>query len=346
MQDQALALQRTRGESSFSERSCSVCSRRRGTSEASENCEIRAGSTGRSNASEGSSVVGSRQSFDSSRGPCSCPCPRHSFDSSEHCLMFGKDRFFSRGTRASSHGSVPDVASGHVQRLLTSEQKIRSSSLPSEHSYPTEEPFCESLDRLSCEETQNGSTDQLVPQPRGFLFDPCGNCHFCAPKLPQQETKGPKPCNSVQDTSNDLNKESRDAVLRSVSSPIQIANIAVQEAFFKEESLSVPETGEPDLKSSQRSLSSLVPELSSRLSVSWRPVAFDLGFSSSELGPFEEANLFRVQASQMLDCWLSKNSCSLECKHCQEVILQRLGEAFENARRADLKDFLEHSKQT
>ena len=130
-----------------------------------------------------------------------------------------------------------------------------------------------------------------------------------------------------------------------MSNPIQISHGGVKEESCKEEMFSIAETGEPDLKSSFP-LSSMLPELSSRLSLSWRPVAIDLGFRSHDLECFEEGSLLRVQASRMLHCWLSKNICTLECKHCEEVILEKLGETFENVHRADLKDFLEHSKNT
>lgn len=332
--DQALEMHKTRGESSSS-----VSSRRRGTSEASENCEMRTSSNVGSNLSERSSPLGSRHSLNSVRGPCTCACPRHRFDSSEHSLSFSRD------VRASSYDSASHVASGPVQRLINSEHKVRSSSLPPEHSCPTEEFYCGSLtERLSCEESQIDSTAQIVPQPRLFV-NPCTNCEHCSPKLPVQETKGPKSCHSVQEMSNDHHTNRRDANLDSMSSPVQIAHNGVDEEFSKEESFATAETGEPDVKPSFP-LSSLVPELSSRLSVSWRPVAFDLGFRRSQLGRFEETNLLRVQASQMLNCWLSNNSCTLGCRHCEEVILQRLGEAFENAHRADLKDFLDNSKET
>ena len=323
----------------MSERSSSLGSRRRGTSEASEHCDVRTRSTEGSNASEGSPQLGSRQNPSGSRGPYSFACPRHSLESSERCYLFGKDRFFSRDARASSHGSLPDVVSRQVQRLISSELKPRSSSSPSEHSCPTETSYCaSSLERLSCEESQNGSTEQIVTQPRSrILLDQCRSCQHCAPRLPLQETEGPKPCKSIQETSH--------AKLGSMSSPIQISQGGVEEESSKEEMLSIAETGEPDVKSSFP-LSSLLPELSSRLSLSWRHVAIDLGFRSHDLGCFEEDSLLHVQASRMLHCWLSKNICSLGCKHCEEVILERLGEAFENAHRADLKDFLEHSKKT
>ena len=126
-----------------------------------------------------------------------------------------------------------------------------------------------------------------------------------------------------------------------MSNPIQISHGGVKEESCKEEMFSIAETGEPNVKSSFP-LSSMLPELSSRLSLSWRPVAIELGFRSH----FEECSLLRVQASRMLHCWLSKNICTLECKDCEEVILERLGEAFENVHRADLKVFLEHSKNT
>lgn len=332
--DQALEMHKTRGESSSS-----VSSRRRGTSGASEHCEMRTRSNGGSNLSEGSSPLGSRYSLNSAREPCTCACPRHRFDSSEHSLPFSRD------ARASSYDSASHVASGPVQRLVNSEHKTRSSSLPSEHSCPTEESYCGSLtERLSCEESQINSTEQIVPQPRLFV-DPCRNCEHCAPKLPVQETKGPKSRHSVQEMSNDRHTNRRDADLDFMSSPFQIAHNGVDEDFSKEESFATAETGEPDVKS-RFPPSSMVPELSSRLSVSWRPVAFDLGFRRSQLGRFEESSLLRVQANQMLNFWLSNNSCSLGCRHCEEVILERLGEAFENAHRADLKDFLDNSKET
>ena len=336
--DDAMAMDRRRGGSGMSERSSSLDSRRRGTSEASEHCDVRTRSTEGSNASEGSPQLGSRQSPSGSRVPFSVACPRHSLELSERSLLFGRDRFFSRDARASSHGSLPD-ASRQVQRLISSELKPRSSSSPSEHSCPTESSYCaSSLERLSCEESQNGSTEQIVPQPRcQIVLDQCRSCQHCAPRLSLQETEGPKPCKSIQETSH--------AELGSMSNPIQISHGSVKEESSKEEMFSIAETGEPDVKSSFP-LSSMLPELSSRLSLSWRPVAIDLGFRSHDLGSFEEGSLLRVQASRMLHCWLSKNICTLECKHCEGVILERLGEAFENVHRADLKDFLEHSKNS
>lgn len=311
--DQELEMHRIRGESgSLSERSSSFNSRRRGTSEASE----------------GSPLLELR----CSRRPCMCDCPRHSYDSSEHSPFFGRGLVFPGGARASSHGTIPDVvAHGHARRLLSSELKGRSASEPSEHSCPTEESLCLSLDRLSREESQSGSTEQIVPQPRSRrLLETCSSCQLCAPKLPLQETEGPKAANSVQETTSD-----------SCTS----GTSGVKEELSKEESLPTAETSEPDTKSSVP-LSSLLPELSSRMGLSWKPVAFNLGFRASELCRFEETSLLRVQASQMLQYWLDSNRCTLRCEHCEKVILENLAEAFENARRVDLKDFLEHSKNT
>ena len=310
--DQELAMHRIRSESgSLSERSSSINSRKRGTSEASE----------------GSPLL----ELSRSRRPCICDCSRHSYDSSEHSPFFGRSLVFPRGARALSHSSIPDVlAHTHARRLLSSELKGRSASESSEHSCSTEESLCLSLDRLSCEESQNGSSEQIVPQPCSRrLLDPCRSCQLCAPKLPLQETEGPKAANSVQETTSD-----------SCTS----GACGVEEEFSKEESLPTAETSEPDTRSSVP-LSSLLPELSSRMGLSWMSVAFNLGFRASEFCRFEETSLLRVQASQMLQYWLDNNRCILQCEHCEKVIMQKLGEAFEDARRADLKDFLDLSKQ-
>ena len=330
--DDAMSVYKTRGESSSSERSSSVSSRRRGTSEASEHCEIHTTRTEGSNVSEGSSLGLAQHGLSSAPGPCTCLCARHRYDSSEHSFSFGMHRDFPRGERASSHGSVPDNA--HIKRLVNSEHKMRSTSEPSEHSCvcSAEESCCAgSLETLSCEESKNRLTEQIVPQPRSpVIFEPCRNCQHCARKLSLPETQSPKPCDSDLEST--------------LSRPIQISQNDNKGETSKEESLPTAETGKPDIKTSFPP-SSLVSELSSRLSLSWRPVAWDLGLRNSDLSRFEEASLFRDQASTMLHYWLSSNSCTLECKHCEQVILERLGEAFENAHRADLKDLLENCKE-
>ena len=229
-----------------------------------------------------------------------------------------------------------------------------STSLPSEHSCQTGlASCCMPLEALSCEEYQRSLSDQLVLQPRSRrLFDPCQGCQHCASILPQQETRGPKSCNSEKE----LPASATDADDDSVSVSVQVSSAAHDESVSvqvssaaddessKDLSLSTAETGEPHEKASFPFRSELT-ELSSRLSLSWRPVARELGFGTTELCQFEETSLLRVQASRMLEDWLSKSRCRLGCKNCEESILEALGEAFENAHREDLKDFLEHSRK-
>lgn len=332
-------MHRTRGESSASERSCSVGSRRRDSSGASEHSEARTRSMGGSSASEGSPLLATRNSAYSGRGPCSCVCSRHSFETgsrkesgaSENSLPF--DGVYGPQSSA-SRGSLNGTAS--QQRDIDLRQVFRSASAFSAYSHPTEESYFGSEERLSCEESQSNGTEQIVPQPRLYIH-PCRNCQHCASKLPVQEDSGDVPVRvSVEETSKDTHAKRRDEELEFLSTPVQVSNSDIK----KDVSSQSTEESLP----STLPMTSLIPELSSRLSLSWRPVAVDLGFRSSELGYFEQPSLLRVQASHMLYSWLSKNKCTLECEHCQLVILERLGEAFENAHRADLKDFLQHSR--
>ena len=327
---------RTRGESSASEGSPFVRSRRRGTSEASENWDVFSRIRGGSNASEGSSgSMGSENSVNSAR-----EIPQHRFDSSRQG-SFGVYRDLPRTARAASYGSAT------LRQPFTS--RVRTRSAPSEHSYARsaeESSYSGSVERLSCEESQRGSTEQIVPEPQSRCFlDACRNCDHCAQKLPLQETEIPKPCGQypTPDTmqfAQCTNSGGTEPEL--LSSPMQVSNSDDnQEQTSQEEQLSVDETGEPDMKSSFP-LRNLVADLSSRLSLSWRPVALDLGFRNSDLGRFEESSLLRIQASMMLENWLTSNRCTLDCKQCERAIKERLAEAFENAHRADLKDFLMH----
>ena len=182
------------------------------------------------------------------------------------------------------------------------------------------------------------------PQSRCFL-DACRNCDHCAQKLPLQETEIPKPCEQypTPDTTQFAQcTNSGGTEPELLSSPMQVSNSDDNpQQTSKEEQLSVDETGEPDMKSSFP-LTNLVDDLSSRLSLSWRLVALDLGFRNSDLGRFEESSLLRVQASMMLENWLTINRCTLDCKQCEQAIKEKLAEAFENAHRADLNDFLMH----
>ncbi|XP_068685226.1 death-associated protein kinase dapk-1-like isoform X1 [Montipora foliosa] len=211
----------------------------------------------------------------------------------------------------------------------------------------------EDLAALSREEYQRSLSDQLVLQPRSRrLFDPCQGCQHCVSILPQQETRGPKSCNGEKESP----ASATDAVDDLVSVSVQVSSAANDESVSvqvssadddesrKDLSLSTAETGEPHEKASFPFKSELT-ELSSRLSLSWRPVARELGFGTTELCQFEETSLLRVQASRMLEDWLSKSRCRLGCKNCEESILEALAEAFENAHRADLKDFVEHSRK-
>ena len=310
--DQDLAMRITRSECGLSERRTSLSSRRYRSTEASEHHD--------SCAFEGSSPPGSQPSTSGLRGPC--PCPRHRSDSSDHFGYFD----FPRVAGAGSDGDSVNVSCRHMQRRICHESKLANTSMP--------------LEALSCEEYQRSLSDQLVLQPRSWrLFDPCQGCQHCASILPQQETRGPKSCNSEKESP----ASATDADDDSVSVSVQVSSAADDESS-KDLSLSTAETGEPHEKASFPFRSELT-ELSSRLSLSWRPVARELGFGTTELCQFEETSLLRVQASRMLEDWLSKSRCRLGCKNCEESILEALGEAFENAHRADLKDFVEHSRK-
>ncbi|KAL9964407.1 hypothetical protein ACROYT_G028047 [Oculina patagonica] len=345
-------MYKTRGESSASERSCSVSSRRRGTSGASEHSEIRTRSMRGSSASDGSPLLPTRSSIGSGRGPCSCVCSRHSFDTSsrkesgasENSLPFDSmNGAHSRGASIASGGSFNGTTS--QQRVIDLRHGFRSASSSSACSHPTEECYYGSEERLSCEESQINGTEQIVPQPR-LLIHPCRNCQHCAQKLPVEDTGDDRVRLSVEETSKDTHAKSRDAELELISTPVQVSNSDIKKDVSNqstEESLPTAETCVTD-DNSTLPMRSLIPELSSRLSLSWRPVAVDLGFRRSELGCFEQPSLLRMQASHMLHSWLSKNKCTLGCQQCQGVLLEILGEAFENAHRADLKDFLQHSR--
>lgn len=345
-------MYKTRGESSASERSCSFSSRTRGTSGASEHSHVRTRSMGGSSASEESPLLATRHGLIShGSGPCSCACSRHSFDTgttkesgaSEHSLPYdGINGAPSRGACDASRGSFTDVA--YQQWNIDLRHGCRSTSSTSAYSHPSQESYSGSVERLSCEESQINPTEQIVPQPH-LRIHPCRNCEYCGPKLPLEDTGDNKVRVSVEETSKDTHAQRGDAELSMISSPVQVFKSDIKEDVSNqstEELLPTMETGVTDERTALP-VSSLIPELSSRLSLSWRPVAVDLGFRSSELGCFEQASLLRVQACHMLHSWLSKNKCTLECEHCQGVILERLGEAFENAHRADLKDFLRHS---
>ena len=344
-------MHQPRGESSASERSYSFSSRTRGASGPFEHAR----SMGGSSASEGSPLLPTRHSSSHGREPCSCAYSRHSFDrdtrkergASEHSLPFEDDNGGqSRGAYGAPHGSFPGV-SQHWHIDLR--RGCRSASSTSAHSHPTEESYAGSEESLalSCEETRIiQPTEQIVPQPRHRIH-PCSNCKSCGPKLSVEETGDKKVRIGVEETSKDTHAQTRDADLSVSSSPVQESKSDSDIEDFSsqstDESFPTMETGVTDNKTSLP-LSILLPELSSRLSLSWRPVAVDLGFRSSELGCFEQASLLRVQASHMLNSWLSKNECALGCEHCQSFILERLQDAFENAHRSDLKDFLQHSK--
>ena len=352
---QNLTMHKTRGESSASESSasessCSFSSRSRGASGPSEHSR----SMGGSSASEGSPLLATRHSSSHGRGPCSCACSRHSFDTgtrkesgaSEHSLPHEDiTGATSRGAYDVSHGSFPDVGSQHWNIDLR--HGWRSASSTSAHSHATEESYAGSGERFSCEESQViQPTEQIVPQPR-LRIHPCSDCEYCGPKLSVEETGDKKVCVSVEETSKDTHAQTRDADLSVISSPVQVSKSDIKEDVSSQSTDELFPTMETGVTDDRKSLpvSSFLPELSSRLSLSWRPVAFDLGFRSSELGCFEQASLLRVQASDMLHSWLSKNKCTLECEYCQRVILERLEDAFENAHRSDLKDFLRHSRE-
>ncbi|KAJ7369340.1 hypothetical protein OS493_039707 [Desmophyllum pertusum] len=183
MAQQAPTMYKTRGESSASERSSSLSSRRRWTSGASEHSEVPTRSMGGSNASEGSPLLGTQHSTSSGRGPCSCAaaCPRHSFDTcssrkesgaSENSLPFdGMDEPQSRATRVASCGHVSDIVS--EQRSIDPRHGFRSASSASSHSHPTEESYYGSQERLSCEESQ---------------LDPKSNRTNCTPASPSHSS--------------------------------------------------------------------------------------------------------------------------------------------------------------
>ena len=337
-------MHQTRGESSASERSCSFSSLTRGASGPCEHSMSMRGSS----ASEGSPLFSTRHSSRHGREPCSCAYSRQSFDTdtrkdsgaTEHSLPFeDTNGAQSRGACDAPHGSFPGVVSQYWNIDLR--HGCRSASSTFAHSHPTEESYAGSEERLSCEESQViQPTEQIVPQPR-LQIHPCSNCKYCGPKLSVEETGDTKLRISVEETSKDTHAQARDADLSVISNPVQESKSEIEEDVSRQwtdESFPTMETGVTD------NITSLLPELSSRLSLSWRPVAVDLGFRSSELGCFEQASLLRVQASHMLNSWLSKNECTLQCEHCQRVLLERLQDAFENAHRSDLKEFLQHSR--
>ena len=327
-----LTMYKPRGESSASERSCSFSSLTRGTSRASEHSDERTRSMRGSSASEGSPLLATRHSFDTGfTKESGVP---------EHRLPFeGISGAQPRGACDASHGSFPAVASKHWNIDLR--HGCRSASSTSAYSYPTEESYSGSIDILSCEESQLDPTEQIVPQPR-LRIHPCSNCEYCGPKMSVEETGDKKVRVSVEETS-----KVRDAELTVISSSVQVSKGDIKEEVSSQSTEELVPTMETGVKDDKTSLpvSGLIPELSSRLSLSWRPVAVDLGFRGSEVESFEQASLLRVQASQMLHSWLSKNKCTLECEHCQRVILERLEDALENAYRPDLKDFLHHSRK-
>ena len=350
---QKLTMYKPRGESSDSERSCSLSSRTRETSRASEQSEVRTRNMGGSSASEGSPLLATRHRSSHEIGPCSCACSRHSFDTgsrkesgaSEHSLPFeGINGAQSRCACDACHGGFPGVASQRWNIDLR--HGCRSASSTSAYSQPTDESYCESVERLSCEESQMDPTGQIVPQPQ-LRIHPCSNCEYCGPNLPVKETGDKKVRVSVEETSKATHAQKRDEELSVISSPVHVSKSDFEEEVSSqstEELFPTMETGVTDDRTSLL-VSGLIPELSSRLSLSWRPVAVHLGFRSSELGSFEQASLLRVQASHMLHSWLSRNKCTLECEHCQKVLLERLEDAFENAHRSDLKDLLRHSRE-
>lgn len=350
---QNLTKYKTRGESSASEWSCSFSSRTRDASGPSEHSDVWIWRMGTGSASEGSPVLATRHSSSHGSGPYSCTCSRHSFDTgtrkesgaSEHSLPFeGINGVQSRGACYASRGSFPGVVSQHWNIDLR--HGCRSASSTSSYSHPTEESYAGSVERLSCEESQMAPSEQIVPQPP-LRIHPCSSCEYCGPKLSVEETGDKKVRVSVEETSKDSHAQRRDADLSVISSPVQVSKSVIKEDVSRqstEEIFPTMETEGTDDKSSLP-VSSLIPELSSRLSLSWRPVAADLQFKSSEFRCFEQASLLRVQASHMLHSWFSENKCTFECEHCQRVILERLEDAFENAHRSDLKDFLRHSRE-
>ena len=350
---QNLTMYQTRGESSASESSCSFSSRTRGASGPSEHSDERTRSMGGSTASEGSPPLATRHSSSLGRGPCSSAYSRRSFDlgtrkessASEHSLpSVDTSGAQPRGSCAASHGSFSGVVPQYWNTDLR--HGSRSASSTSAHSHPTEESYAGSVERLSCEESQAiHPTEQIVPQPRPR--HPCSDCEFCGPKLSVEETGDRKVRVSVEETSKDTHAQRRDADLSVITSPVQVSKSNIKEDVPSQSTEELSPTMVTGVTNGRTSLSvsNLIPELSSRLSLSWRLLAVDLGFGSSELERFEQASLLRVQASHMLDSWLSKNTCILECDHCQRVIWERLEDALENAHRSDLKDFLQHSRE-
>ena len=221
---------------------------------------------------------------------------------------------------------------------------FESASSASGLSYPTEESFWVSHERLSREVSQTGSTEQVVPEPR-LVAHPCSNCKYCETKLPAQDNEGTEPPLSIEETSQDTgaNAQRKDSDRDALPSPIQVSDGVSEEEATEKESIPTCETaGEPELGESFPSIRQLIPELSTRLSVNWRPVAVDLGVRGCDLRRLEDCSLLRAQASGMLKLWLDNNKCSFKCADCQNMISKRLAEAFENAHRADLMDFLQH----
>lgn len=326
-------MYRTRGESSDSVQSCSFASRSHGTSGVSEYSEVRTVSMGGGSVSEGSPLLRSspRVSW-ISRRHISVSSDGKESGASESSLPFDVERERCDSGLSSSGGSF---SGGNWRPRLKSESSSSGLSFPSEGSF------------FSCEESHTGSTEQIVPGPR-LVVHPCSKCHYCTPKLPARDNEGTKPPLGIEETSQDTGasgpqKDSdRDVSLSSV----QVSNgMSEEEAAEKESTPTCETAGEPELGESFPSIRRLIPELSTRLSVSWRPVAVDLGLRRRYLRRFEDSSLLRVQAEQMLHFLLATNRCTLECEQCQEVIFQRLSEAFENAYRADLVDFLQYSKE-
>lgn len=337
------ALDRTRGESSASERSYSIGSRSRWTSGASEHSEVRTRSTEGSSASEGSPSLVNKTSVNEIRNPLPRASPQQSFDSpdrkesgaSENSLLFDVEKVRSSSGFSSSGGSF---TGGNLR------PRFESASSASGLSYPTEESFWVSHERLSREVSQTSSTEQVVPEPR-LVAHPCSNCKYCETKLPAQDNEGTEPPLSIEETSQDTgaNAQRKDSDRDALPSPIQVSDGVSEEEASEKESIPTCETaGEPELGESFPSIRQLIPQLSTRLSVNWRPVAVDLGVRGCDLRRLEDSSLLRVQASGMLKLWLDNNKCSFKCADCQNMISKRLAEAFENAHRADLMDFLQH----
>ena len=180
---------------------------------------------------------------------------------------------------------------------------------------------------------------------RSLVAHPCSNCKYCETKPPAQDNEGTEPPLSIEETSQDTgaNAQRKDSDRDALPSPIQVSDGVSEEEATEKESIPTCETaGEPELGESFPSIRQLIPELSRRLSVNWRPVAVDLGVRGCDLRRLEDSSLLRVQASGMLKLWLDNNKCSFKCADCQNMISKRLAEAFENAHRADLMDFLQH----